>query len=68
MPKGADASWNHPAPRLKRKAEKRSWFSSLTWHQKQIYGIAVAVHHAGSHTEKKLGGARDSSIRITVQL
>lgn len=66
MPEGADCSWYHPAPLLRK--QKQIQFSIFACRQKQLYGIASAVHHASSHKEKKLGGACNSCFRITVQL
>ncbi|KAK2817049.1 hypothetical protein Q5P01_025240 [Channa striata] len=59
----ADDSWRHQTLLL---TAKRSDSPFLAGDKRQLYGIVLAVHHAGSHTEKKLGGARDSPFRITV--
>lgn len=61
MPEGADG---HPALLLRKKKQ----VPILAWRQEQLRRTALAVHHASSHTEKELGGARDSRVRITVQL
>lgn len=61
----ADGSWCYPTLFLRK---QKIWFLIFAWHKKQLYGIALAVHNASSHTEKKLGGACDSRFRITIQL
>lgn len=66
MPEGADGRRYYPALLLRK--PKQIWFSFFALRLKQLYGIALAVHDASSHTEKKLGGACDSCFRITVQL